>query len=171
MEPTVSAVSQTYSSMPSILFVCLGNICRSPAAEGIMRHLVQKEFPHNDVHIESCGLGDWHKGKLPDERMREASKKRGVLLTSRAKKFEPTFFERFDLILVADNKILNELYRHAITPEAKAKIHFITHYSACYRDEEIPDPYYEGEAGFERVLDMLEDACEGLLLHLKNLQK
>lgn len=124
-----------------------------------------------DVHIESCGLGDWHKGKLPDERMREASKKRGLLLNSRAQKFEHAFFERFDLILVADNKILNELYRHASTPEEKAKIHFITHFSPCYRDQEIPDPYYEGEAGFEHVLDMLEDSCEGLISHLKELNQ
>lgn len=133
-----------------------------------MRDMLQKKMPENEFHIESCGLGDWHKGKLPDERMREAAKKRGVLLTSRAQKFDPLFFDRFDLILVADKKILNELYHHATTPEEKSKIHFITHFSPCYRDHEIPDPYYEGEAGFEHVLDMIEDACEGLIAHLKS---
>lgn len=152
--------------MVSILFVCLGNICRSPAAEGMLRHMAQKN--DLELHIESCGLGDWHLGRLPDERMREASKKRGIILSSRAQVFHPTFFERFDLILVADNKILNELYRYVTTPDSKAKIHFITHFSGCYKDQEIPDPYYQGEAGFEHVLNMIEDSCEGLLEHLKN---
>lgn len=153
--------------MKSLLFVCLGNICRSPAAEGVMRDMIKKNLPGVDVHIESCGLGDWHKGKLPDERMRAAAKNRGVILSSRAQKFEPEFFERFDIILVADHKVMNELYRYAETLEKKSKIHLMTCYSPCFKNEEVPDPYYEGEAGFERVLDMLEDACDGLLTELK----
>jgi len=152
--------------MVSILFVCLGNICRSPAAEGVLRHMAQKEGL--ELHIESCGLGDWHAGRLPDERMREASKNRGIILSSRAQIFQIAFFDRFDFILVADNKIMKELYRFAETPESKAKIHYITRYSTGFRDQEIPDPYYEGEAGFEHVLDMIEDACAGLIEHLKS---
>lgn len=153
----------------SILFVCLGNICRSPAAEGILRHLAKKE--NIDLHIESCGLGDWHEGNLPDERMREASKNRGILLTSRAQKIQPEFFDRFDLIFVADQKIMNELYKFAHKPEHKAKMHYITHFSTAFKNEEVPDPCYEGEAGFEHVLDMLEDSCEGIILHIKSLAK
>jgi len=154
--------------MSSVLFVCLGNICRSPAAEGILRHLHQHKAADKPLHIESCGLGDWHKGKLPDERMREAAKIRGIVLTSRAQKFQPDFFDRFDLILVADKKVLHELYAHASSSEHKAKIQMMTHFSSAYFDQEVPDPYYDGEAGFEHVLNMLEDSCEGLLEHLKN---
>lgn len=150
---------------PSILFVCLGNICRSPAAEGILRHLAKKHGV--DVHIESCGIGDWHEGSLPDERMREASKNRGIVLSSRAQKIQPEFFERFDLIFVADHKVLNELYKVATTTEYKAKMHLITHFSSAFHDQEVPDPYYQGEAGFEQVLDMLVDSCEGILTYIK----
>lgn len=149
--------------MPSIMFVCLGNICRSPAAEGVMRHMASKDPLGELLTIESCGLGDWHIGHSPDERMRIASQNRGIALTSRAKKFHPSFLDRFDLILAADHQILEELYRHARTPEHRDKIHLITHYSTYYQGEEIPDPYYQGEAGFERVLDMIEDSCQGIL--------
>lgn len=149
----------------SVLFVCLGNICRSPAAEGILRHLARKEGI--DIHVESCGLGDWHTGNLPDERMREASQNRGFTLSSRAQKIKPEFFDSFDFIFVADQKVLNELYKYAEKPEHKAKMHYMTHFSSAFKGEEVPDPYYEGEAGFERVLDMLEDSCEGIITHLK----
>lgn len=152
----------------SILFVCLGNICRSPAAEGVLRHLAEQKLPHMKLHVESCGLGDWWTGSLPDERMRDAAKKRGVVLASRAQKIHIDFFDRFDLILVADHKVLKEVFQHAQTLEHKAKIHLITHFSECYHDQEVPDPYHGGEAGFEHVLDMLEDSCEGILKHIKN---
>jgi len=151
--------------MTAILFVCLGNICRSPAAEGILRNMALERGKR--LHIESCGLGDWHKGQLPDERMRKSSQHRGYTLTSRAQEFVPEFFDRFDLILAADHSVMNQLHRFAIQPDHKAKIHLITHYSPLYKDEEVPDPYYQGEAGFEHVLNILEDSCEGLLEHLK----
>ena len=149
----------------SVLFVCLGNICRSPAAEGILRHQAQKEGI--DLRIESCGLGDWHKGSLPDERMREALQKRGIFLTSRAQMIQSEFFQQFDFIFVADQKVLNELYKYAETPEHKSKMRFMTHFSTAFRNKEVPDPYYDGEAGFENVIDMLEDSCEGILKHIK----
>jgi protein-tyrosine phosphatase len=149
--------------MASILFVCVGNICRSPAAQGILTHMVAKEPRLQDLRIESCGLGDWHIGQLPDERIREAAKLRGVVLTSRAQIFQPHFFEQFDYILAVDHKVLHQLHRYANIPEHKAKIHLVTSFSVTYKDEEIPDPYYGEEAGFELVLDMLEDSCRGLL--------
>jgi protein-tyrosine phosphatase len=153
------------SPTPSVLFVCLGNICRSPAAEGILRHLAKKEGI--DLHVESCGLGEWHVGSLPDERMREAIQGRGITLTSRAQKMQREFFDKFDFIFVADHKVLNELYRYAATPEHKAKMHLMTHFSTAFRDKEVPDPYYNTQAGFENVLDMLEDSCEAILRHVK----
>lgn len=154
--------------MPSILFVCLGNICRSPAAEGILRHLAQKEGI--DLHIESCGLGDWYKGSLPDERMREAIQGRGITLTSRAQIMQKEFFDKFDLIFVADQKVMKELYKFAAIPEHKAKMHLITHFSPVFQDRDIPDPYYDSQAGFEHVLDMLEDSCEAILKHIKKIR-
>lgn len=149
--------------MSAVLFVCLGNICRSPAGEGILRHMVQKDSRLKDLKIESCGMGDWHLGHLPDERMRIASSQRGVHLSSIAQRFKPRYLEEFDYILAADHEVLNDLYRHAKTPEHRAKIHLITHFSTLYKDQEVPDPYYGGEAGFELVLDMLEDSCQGLV--------
>ncbi len=91
----------------------------------------------------------------------------GFILVSRAQKIHPSIFDRFDLILVADHKVLNELYQYATTPAYKAKLKLITHYSPAYRDQEIPDPNYEGEAGFEHVLNMIEDSYQGLLDHFK----
>jgi protein-tyrosine phosphatase len=149
------------------MFVCLGNICRSPAAEGILRHFAEELGMGSSVHVESCGLGEWHVGSLPDERMREAAKDRGVVLSSRAKKFDSAFLDTFDMILAADNQVLHELHRYAETPEHKAKIHLITAFSKLYQGEDVPDPYYGGDAGFARVLDMLEDSCTGLLEQVK----
>jgi len=151
--------------MVSVLFVCIANSCRSPAAEGILRHLAQKEGL--ELHVESCGVGDWNIGDLPNEKMREATKSRGIILSSRAKKIRPSYLDSFDFILAADKSVINELYRYAVTPEHRNKIHLITHFSSVYPDQPIPDPYYGGEAGFENVLDMIEDACHGFIKHIK----
>lgn len=153
--------------MPLVLFVCLGNICRSPAAEGILKHLAKKKERAADLHVESCGLGDWHEGQLPDPRMRQTAEARGIVLSSRAKAFQHDFFEKFDYILAADMKVMYELHRWAKTPEHKAKIHLMTKFGRAYKDVEVPDPFYEDLGHFELVMDMLEDACEGLLEHLR----
>lgn len=154
--------------MIAVLFVCLGNICRSPAAEGILRSRVARDPILKDkVTIESCGMGDWHIGQLPDTRIRETAKRRGVILASRAQQFHPSFFDRFDYILAVDHEVVNDLHRYATTPQQKSKIQLITHYSTAFKNEEIPDPYYKGEAAFELVLDMIEDSCEGFIEYLK----
>lgn len=157
--------------MKAVMFVCLGNICRSPAAEGILRHMASEKGLGSELHIKSCGIGDWHIGQLPDERMRDTAKLRGIDLSSRAQQFKPDFFEEFDFILAADHEVLRDLYHYAGTPSHKAKIHLITAFSSTYKDQEIPDPYYQGDAAFDLVLDMIEDSCEGLLAYISSQEK
>ncbi|CUI16428.1 low molecular weight protein-tyrosine-phosphatase [Candidatus Protochlamydia naegleriophila] len=149
-----------------VMFVCMGNICRSPAAEGILKHLAQNESL--SLHVESCGVGDWHVGQAPDRRIQEASKARGIVLTSRAQQFQKDFFDHFDYILVADKEVLKFLYQYARTPEYKAKIALMTEFSSLYKGQDVPDPYYQPGGAFELVLDMLEESCEGLLNHIRN---
>lgn len=149
-----------------ILFVCMGNICRSPAAEGILKHLVKQDL-QSAIYVESCGIGDWHLGHAPDRRMQESAKLRGIVLTSRAQQFQRGFFDQFDYILVADKEVLKFLYQYAKTPEHKAKLVLMTEFSPTYKGQDIPDPYYQSGGAFELVMDMLEDCCRGLLDHLK----
>lgn len=130
-----------------------------------MRHLSEKSL-RDDIYVESCGIGSWHVGNLPDERMQEAAKRRGIILASRAQQFRIDFFDQFDFILAADHEVLNFLHQHAKSLEHKSKLHLMTAFSRCYVGEEVPDPYYEGDAAFEAILDILEDSCEGLLEHI-----
>lgn len=150
----------------AVLFVCLGNICRSPAAEGILRHLA-KEQGIQDLQVKSCGLGSWYLGSLPDSRMQDAILRRGIVLSSRAQQFQRDFFSEFDYILAVDQEVLAVLNQHA-TAKDKEKLSLITEFSTRYHHQEIPDPFYGNDAGFELVLDMLEDSCHGFLAHLKN---
>ncbi len=152
---------------PSILFVCLGNICRSPCAEGVLLQKAKEAVPPINLSVASCGLGDWHAGQLPDERMRKTAEYRGITLVSRAQGFKPEFFENFDYILAADNSVMIQLHRWALEPEHKGKIHLLTKYSKTFNGEEIPDPYYGDQGEFEHVMDMIEEACSGLLEHLR----
>ncbi len=155
-------------TMPEVkvLFVCLGNICRSPAAEATLKHF-SKDQPDLNVYVESCGIGDWYLGQSPDRRMQEASQMRGLTLTSRAQQFQQSYFDIFDYILASDKEVLSSLYHKASTPHHKAKVNLMTHFSFRYHDQEIPDPYYASTGLFDLVLDMLEDACSGLIAHIK----
>jgi protein-tyrosine phosphatase len=153
--------------MISVMFVCLGNICRSPAAEGILFHQAKSSSPPLELHVESSAIGGWHSGQLPDHRMRAAIQSRGIELVSRAQQIDVTDFDRFDYVLAADNEILMDLHSLTSRLEHKAKIFLITEFSGAYKGEEVPDPYFGGEAGFEYVLDMLEDSCAGLIEHLQ----
>jgi len=157
--------------MTKVLFVCLSNICRSPAAEGILKTLAEREELGDQVAVESCGIGDWCLGDLPDARMRLAAQARGVILAGRAKKFQADYLDEFDYIFAADNEILEHLHRFAKGPQHKAKIHLMTVFGSAHRGKSIPDPFYGGDAAFENILDMLEDACEGIIQEIKsNLQ-
>lgn len=147
-----------------LLFVCLGNICRSPAAEGIMQTLVDKNGLQDIIEVDSAGTSGWHEGDLPDERMRAHGERRGYDFSSLARKFSKSDFENFDYIIVMDNNNYNNVKSMASNKEQEEKIKKMTEFSIQFKHHnEIPDPYYGGSTGFELVLDLLEDACEGLM--------
>lgn len=155
-------------SKKSILFVCLGNICRSPAADGIFHHLVAGRGIADHYFIDSAGTYGGHAGSLPDERMRQAAAKRGYQLTHRARRLTEVDFERFDRIIVMDDANYENAHRLAPSREAANRISRMTDYCRRHPDAHyVPDPYYEGHEGFEQVLNLLEDACEGLLEELE----
>lgn len=144
-----------------VLFVCLGNICRSPAAEGIMRDIVTEAGDTDRWVIDSAGIGGWHVGQQPDHRMCVHARRRGIDLTSqRCRQVRPSDFDDFDIIIGMDASNLSDLRELAPTVEAERKIvgmaEFVT---LATRYDHIPDPYYEGAEGFELVLDLLGDAC------------
>ena len=148
-----------------LLFICLGNICRSPAAQGIMEHLAEVRGVGHRFLIDSAGIGSWHVGDLPDRRMREHGRRHGYTFNHRARQFHASAdFDRFDLILTMDDANFVEITGQALTDEERAKVvplaRFLRHHPQAH---DIPDPYYGGDAGFERVIALLEDACEGLL--------
>jgi protein-tyrosine phosphatase len=150
-----------------VLFVCLGNICRSPAAEGGVVHLLDQQGLADRFVVDSAGTGGWHVGRRADARMRDAAARRGIDLTSRARQIDLGDLHSFDHILTMDGDNLaavQALAREAGNPAGQAQIEAMTHY--CRRHSgarEVPDPYYGGSEGFEQVLDLLEDACGGLL--------
>ena len=146
-----------------ILFVCLGNICRSPAAEGIM----SKKSEGLPLEIDSAGTAGYHIGALPDARMRSHASKRGYPLNSRARKFNPAVdFEKFDMIIAMDKENLRDLRAMDRDNRYSGKLSLMTDYCQKITADEVPDPYYEGPEGFEYVLDIIEDASEGLLKNL-----
>lgn len=147
----------------SVLFVCLGNICRSPAAEGIFRDIVERRGESDRYEIDSAGLYSGHAGDLPDRRMRLHAFQRGYNLTHHARPVRERDFDDFDLILSMDDSNYSRLRAFAPSAEAERKVIRTTDF--CRRHPgatHVPDPYYEGAEGFEIVLDMLEDACQGL---------
>lgn len=146
-----------------VLFVCLGNICRSPAAEGLMRDVVERHVDSERWEIDSAGIGDWHTGQLPDKRMRVHANRRGYNLTHHARQVKSSDFENFDLIIAMDSQNESDLRDLAPSPEACDKIVRMNEFVTLYtRYDHIPDPYYEGAEGFELVLDLLENSTESL---------
>jgi protein-tyrosine phosphatase len=147
-----------------ILFVCMGNICRSPTAEGVMRTLLREEGLDGGIEIDSAGTGGWHAGEPPDRRATTAAARRGISLEGAARQVTPDDFDRFDLILAMDRENLSHLL--AIAPDARArrKVRLLREFDrAAGPDLDVPDPYYGGADGFDEVLDLVEAACRGLL--------
>ncbi|HLW09446.1 MAG TPA: low molecular weight protein-tyrosine-phosphatase [Fermentimonas sp.] len=151
-----------------LLFVCLGNICRSPAAEGIMKRIVEKNDFQEIIEVDSAGTSGWHEGELPDERMRAHGDRRGYDFSSKARKFNKADFDNFDYIIVMDENNYNNVRSLANNKEQVDKIKMMTEFSIQNPHHNyIPDPYYGDASGFELVLDLLEDASEGLLQEIK----
>lgn len=151
-----------------ILFVCLGNICRSPAAQGIMESLIEELGLKDNFLIDSAGLYGGHAGEMPDQRMRVHAYKRGYNLMHRSRPVSMTDFEDFDIIVAMDDSNFSRLKTLAPTSAQEDKIVRMIDYVKNYPQYHfVPDPYYEGAEGFEIVLDLLEDGCRNLLDKLR----
>jgi protein-tyrosine phosphatase len=153
-----------------ILFVCMGNICRSPTAEGVMRRLLDDAGLADRVHVESAGTGGWHVGEPPDERATVAARRRGITLEGAAQQVRAADFRDFDLLVAMDRANLRELLAQAPDEDAAEKVRLLREFdpaSSGAPDLDVPDPYYGGDRGFEAVLDMVEASCRGLLDELR----
>jgi len=150
-----------------VLFVCWGNICRSPSAEAVFRALVEKEGLSGKIACDSAGTISAHCGEPADMRMRRHAIRRGYRLDSISRIIDPSDFDRFDYIIAMDDKNINDLDHFIRTPHDRSKITKMTDYCSFYTNTSVPDPYYGGDEGFELVLDLLEDACRGLIEVIK----
>ncbi|MEM6803898.1 MAG: low molecular weight protein-tyrosine-phosphatase [Bacteroidota bacterium] len=154
--------------MVKVLFVCLGNICRSPMAEGLFLKQVKEAGLSDKIEIDSCGTGAWHVGDKADPRMRETASRHGINLLSRARKVEITDFREFDYIIPMDNSNLMNLQRMAThVPDIKAAIIKMRYFDEGNENADVPDPYYGGEQGFEDVFQMLDRSCAALLAFIR----
>jgi protein-tyrosine phosphatase len=162
----MSSRSGARAASVRVCFVCLGNICRSPTAEGIFRALVTDAGLSDRIQAESAGTADYHVGELPDPRSRREAASRGVRLESRARQFAPDDFRTFDLVVAMDRANARALRGLARRPEEREKVVLLRSFdpSAARAEElDVPDPYYGGGDGFHRVFDICEAACRGLL--------
>ncbi len=152
-----------------VLFVCMGNICRSPTAEGVFRKLLAERAPELDVEIDSAGTHGYHAGAPPDPRACRAAERRGVdLKRLRARRVTDADFERFELVLAMDEQNLQFLLE-ACPAEYRGRIRLFMEFAPHLERRDVPDPYYGGSSGFEHVLDLVEEAAAGLLEHLRSL--
>jgi protein-tyrosine phosphatase len=154
--------------MTKLLFVCLGNICRSPAAENMMNYLIEREGLVGRITCDSAGTAGYHIGAPPDPRMQVAGKARGLSMVGTARQLVPMDLREFDLILAMDRSNYRDIL--SLDPQGKYhhKVKMMCSYCTKYNVQEVPDPYYGGPEGFNFVLDLLEDACTNLLQSLKN---
>jgi protein-tyrosine phosphatase len=153
-----------------ILFVCMGNICRSPTAEGVFRHLLEERGLTEEIEIDSAGTGGWHAGAKPDERSTATAAKRGITLEGAARQVQIEDFYIYDLLVAMDRDNVHNLLDLAPDGEAAAKVVLLREYdpaSANAEDLDVPDPYYGGPDGFDNVLDLVQAASEGLLDKLR----
>jgi protein-tyrosine phosphatase len=146
-----------------LLFVCLGNICRSPSAEGIMNRLIADRGLSDLIQCDSAGTSDYHVGAAPDIRMTQAASKSGVTLTGRSRQFEILDFNTFDFILAMDRANYQSLILLDRTGQFKDKVRLMCDFCQTFSEKDVPDPYYGGPDGFKYVIDLLMDACNGLL--------
>jgi low molecular weight protein-tyrosine phosphatase len=156
--------------MPRVLFVCLGNICRSPTAEAVMARLVAEAELEHAIELDSAGTGAWHVGSPPDERATAAAAARGVTMRGAARQVTDDDFHAFDLLLAMDAENHRVLRASAPHPEAAAKVRMLREFDPASSDAvslDVPDPYYGGPDGFDNVLDLVEAACAGLLAELR----
>lgn len=151
-----------------LLFVCLGNICRSPSAEGIMNHLIKQRGLESQIICDSAGTSSYHIGGPPDRRMTAAAGRRNIQLTGQARQFQLSDFDEFDLILAMDKDNYQNILYLDRKGEYRHKVKLMCDFCTQHSDREVPDPYYGGEAGFNYVIDLLLDACEGLLAHVQS---
>jgi len=156
----------------SVLFVCLGNICRSPAAEAIFIDLITNLNIQDQFFVDSAGTGSWHVGKRADSRMRLAANKRGINIESHARQINKDDFERFHYILAMDNSNFQNILelKNRVAVKDVATIMKIQDFSSKFKEKEVPDPYFGGDKGFDNVLDILEDSVDGFLKNIINLR-
>jgi len=149
----------------SVLFVCLGNICRSPAAEAIFQNLINDKGISSQFIVDSAGTGSWHVGKKADSRMRFAAKQRNINITSNARQIREDDFGKFNYILVMDNSNFKNVIdlKNRVKGADFAKVLKIQEFSSIFTEKEVPDPYFGGDAGFDNVLDILEDSVSCFL--------
>ncbi|KAL9273020.1 putative low molecular weight protein-tyrosine-phosphatase [Drosera capensis] len=167
----MAAAASTTSKPFAVLFVCLGNICRSPAAEGVFRELVRRKGLEEKFEIDSAGTINYHEGNPADARMRSAAKRRHVEITSLSRPIKPSDFIHCDLILAMDKQNRSDILeafdrwkeKYKLPADAYKKVKLMCSYCKKHDEDEVPDPYYGGPQGFEKVLDLLEDGCESLL--------
>ena len=157
------------SKIAEISFVCLGNICRSPLAQGVFQDLVNREKLDQKIFISSAGTGNWHIGNLPDERMRQTAQSKGIKLESRAQQFQSKDFNRFNLILAMDHSNLIRLSEIAPSSLPPDKLMLFRSFDPeSNDDQDVPDPYYGGAKGFEEVYSMVKRTCPPLLEYIKS---
>ncbi len=153
--------------MVKVLFVCLGNICRSPTAEGVFRKLVNESRLSRQIAIDSAGTHAYHIGESPDERAQDAAARRGIDLSGlRGRQATPADLEEFDYVLAMDRENLRNLQSIAL-PHQQEKIHLFLDFAQDNAHQEVPDPYFGGRHGFDKVLDMIEEAAGGLLADIR----
>ncbi len=156
-------MSKKISPPVALLFVCFGNICRSPVLAALLRHFIQEDQQERRCVIDSCGLNATFAGAPPHKHMQEIARQRSVVLDGRARVFTPSDFSHFTAIFGVTKEVVAQIRSLAATEEEQSKVFLATHFSAKHRDEDIPDPYYYGQAaGFERVWEIIEDAAKGI---------
>ena len=158
-----------YSFMVRICFVCLGNICRSPTAEGVMRHLLLDAGLESHILLDSAGTSAYHEGEPPDARSHSAAKRRGIVLEGRSRQFQHLDFSRFEYVIAMDTRNRDDLLALAENEEERAKVSLLRDFdSQSPADSSVPDPYYGGPGGFDEVLDICTAGCQGLLQTLRD---